>query len=153
MKTSMIAVALVAALMLMPAGPASAQKTSPKPKPKPAATEPAKDLHPDVDVTVACRDCHESVTPEPYQQWLASAHGVNGVMCFVCHGGFENFVKKPPTTRCTGCHAEQTGSLGTPFMKGKDCFSCHPAHRLSPHPESPKPDPGVADKPSQGGAQ
>lgn len=151
MKIRTISALIVAALVLMPANPASAQKKSSTKKAP--ASQPAKNVHPEVDLTVACRDCHESVTPEPYAQWLASAHGINGVMCMVCHGGLENFVTRPTSSRCAGCHSAQTESLGTPFMKGKDCFSCHPAHRLSPHPESPKPDPGVADKPSQGGAQ
>jgi hypothetical protein len=42
--------------------------------------------------------------------------------------------------------------MGGDFMKGKTCFTCHPAHRLIPHAEMPKPDPGVADR-TTGGVQ
>ncbi|MHB0968346.1 MAG: multiheme c-type cytochrome [Thermoanaerobaculia bacterium] len=100
----------------------------------PAAKKGAPATHPEVDPDEACRTCHEDLTPKVFQAWYSSAHGMNNVYCFVCHGSIgKDFVKVPKNDRCIGCHAAQIQSLGTPFMKRKDCFSCHPPHALSPH--------------------
>lgn len=144
----------VTAILLLLVGDPLATAAQKKPAKKaPAAKQAVKDVHPEVDPTELCRDCHEAVTPEVFSNWMAGAHGMNNVLCVVCHGGFDNFVRRPGTTRCAGCHAVQTESLATEFMKGKDCFSCHPAHRLIPHAAVPAPDPGVTNQATEGGTQ
>jgi len=135
-------VILLAALLLLVAAPTSAQKQT-----------AAAAVHPQVEPSESCHDCHESATPEIFSDWRAGAHGTNGVLCVVCHGGLENFSKTPDQTRCAGCHAAQTETMAGDFMKGKTCITCHPAHRLLPHAELPAPDPGVADKTEEGGAR
>lgn len=96
-----------------------------------AATRPA---HPEVDAAEACDACHTDATPQVVAEWFAGKHGMNNVKCFVCHGSVgADFVLRAPAERCIGCHAEQVASLGHPALAGKDCFSCHPPHLLSPH--------------------
>lgn len=116
-----LAIAVVLAVSLAPAAAG-------KPQAK-------KAVHPDVDTSEACHSCHEGVTPEVVEEWQASDHGMMNVLCFVCHGSTgSDFRKKASADRCVGCHAEKVESMKTPFMKGKDCFSCHPPHALNPHP-------------------
>jgi hypothetical protein len=105
------------------APPATARKTA-----KAAA---AQKKHPKVAAGKDCADCHK----KEVQQWHAGPHGANGVKCLVCHGDIqENFMAKPPLNRCQGCHDRQFTQLTSdPFMKGKTCFTCHPAHALQPH--------------------
>lgn len=146
---------ITAALVLLIGIPiAAAQKKTAARTEAPAAqtAQQAQDVHPEIDPSNSCRDCHEEVTPEVHAEWFASAHGVNGVLCVVCHGGLDNFVKAPRTDRCEGCHAAQTQTMDSEFMKSKTCFTCHPPHRLLPHAEKPRPDPGVADR-KTGGVQ
>lgn len=115
--------ALVALLALAVAAP-----------PASGAPTAKKATHPEVDSGEACHSCHADVTPAVHQAWMSSAHGMNNVLCFVCHGSIgTDFVKRPKSDRCIGCHAAQIDSLKTPFMKGKDCFTCHTPHALSPH--------------------
>ncbi len=152
MRLSKVVLHVTAALLVAAGGsPALAQPKKPAKKP-PAVEQVVKDVHPEVDPDESCRDCHEAVTPEVFSDWMASAHGMNNVLCVVCHGGFDNFVRTPSTARCAGCHAVQAEALPADFMKGKTCFSCHPAHRLIPHAEVPNADPGVADQ-KAGGVQ
>ena len=93
--------------------------------------------HMEVEATDTCDGCHAEITPEIHQEWFDSKHGVLNVKCFVCHGAIgEDFMFKPSPDRCVGCHFEQVESLATPFMEGKNCFSCHPPHELSPHSAS-----------------
>jgi hypothetical protein len=146
-------IAVMTTLLLL-ALPVAAQKSSAKKKAAPKKTQAAvKSTHPPVDTSIQeCRECHESATPQVWEEWLQSAHGLNGVLCFVCHGSTgADFVRVPAAERCAGCHSVQVDSLNNQFMKGKSCFSCHPAHALNPHPPTPRPDPGV-DK-THGGAQ
>jgi len=99
----------------------------------PAAKKRVKG-HPEVDVAEACDTCHADVTPEVVDNWYLSKHGVNNVKCFVCHGSVgKDFVRRAPIDRCVGCHAEEVASMAQPGLAKKDCFSCHPAHTLSPH--------------------
>lgn len=86
------------------------------------------------DETADCASCHESATPDVYEDWYASKHGLNGVKCFVCHGTTdESFRASPGTGTCVSCHPDQTASMSDPFMSGKDCFTCHTNHTLMPH--------------------
>ncbi len=90
--------------------------------------------HPEVDLTEACDVCHSDATPQVVAEWFTGKHGMNNVKCFVCHGSAgADFVRRAPAQRCQGCHAEQVASLAHPTLVGKDCFSCHPPHLLSPH--------------------
>jgi hypothetical protein len=119
--------ALLAAVILAAALPASAG-------PAPAKRKPAPGAHPAVPTEAACRDCHEQATPTSYLTWADGKHGLDLVTCNVCHGSTgADFKRRPGPDRCQGCHPEQAESLAAPHMKGKDCFSCHPAHLLDPH--------------------
>jgi len=93
-----------------------------------------KRVHPQVDPSEACDACHSDATPQVVAEWFAGKHGMNNVKCFVCHGSVgADFVLRAPAQRCIGCHAEEVASLAHPTLAGKDCFSCHPPHLLSPH--------------------
>ncbi|MFN2442397.1 MAG: multiheme c-type cytochrome [Thermoanaerobaculia bacterium] len=95
---------------------------------------PAKVEHPEVDETIACADCHADIHPEVVQAWYAGPHGMNNVLCFVCHGSTgEDFTIEPTPERCLGCHPQQVATMEHPKMKEKSCFSCHSAHALNPH--------------------
>ena len=90
--------------------------------------------HMEVEATDTCDGCHAEFTPEVHEQWFASKHGLLNVKCFVCHGSTgEDFVRTPVPARCVGCHFAKVESLEDGFMEGRECFSCHPPHRLSPH--------------------
>lgn len=81
-----------------------------------------------------CIACHQKLTKKVYAEWYASPHGLNNVKCFVCHGSTgDDFTLEPSMDRCIGCHADQVASMSAPEMDGKNCFSCHPSHRLNPH--------------------
>lgn len=76
-----------------------------------------------------CSSCHKDVTPDIYQQWYNSRHGLDEVKCFQCHGTYENLKVSPDETTCAACHnAEFQHSV-----KGKTCWSCHPAHGFTVH--------------------
>lgn len=93
-----------------------------------AAVEPAE--HPELDEDLPCADCHE----DEADAWYGGKHGMNNIKCFVCHGSIEdNYMPEPPMERCIGCHADQVASMETEFMEGKNCFTCHTNHSLSPH--------------------
>ncbi len=90
--------------------------------------------HPDVGKSGDCVACHKMVSPQVTKEWFDGPHGLNGVMCFVCHGSTgKNFTRVPDTRRCVSCHEGQVVSMATPMMTGKTCFSCHPNHLLKPH--------------------
>lgn len=152
MQPRNIIAAIAAALVLMGIPLMAAQEKSSGTTAQKAQAQTA-DVHPEVDASESCRDCHEAVTPLVYSAWTEGAHGANSVLCVVCHGGFENFITKPDSTRCAGCHSAQVDTMGNDFMRGKTCYTCHPAHRLLPHAEMPKPDPGVADRNTEGGVK
>lgn len=91
-------------------------------------------VHPQVDATESCEECHAGITPDVVKEWNLGKHGLHSVKCFVCHGSTgKDFVKRPPKERCVGCHAEEVASLARPKLAGKDCFSCHEPHPLSSH--------------------
>ena len=96
----------------------------------PRATAP----HPDVGsagTTESCASCHEGSTPAVAQEWGASAHGVNLVKCFVCHGSTgSDFSAAPTGARCAGCHAREA-ELVAARPESASCFSCHAPHTLS----------------------
>ena len=98
------------------------------------AEDAATDEHMEVEATDTCDGCHAELTPEVHAQWFASKHGLLNVKCFVCHGSTgEDFVRTPLPERCIGCHFANVESLGHDFMDGRECFTCHPPHRLNPH--------------------
>lgn len=105
--------------------------------------EPAPAEHMEVDGSETCAGCHRELTPRVVEEWTASRHGLNNVKCFVCHGAAdETFRLRPQPRRCQGCHPGQVESFETPAMAGKDCFSCHPPHLLSPHRAAGGKEPG-----------
>lgn len=119
----------VAGLAVGAAADLSAQPTKGK---APRKAIPVR--HPEVATTDECDACHADLTPEVVQQWRGSAHGMNLVKCFVCHGSAgADFARRPAPDRCLGCHGEQVATLTGPFMKGKTCFTCHQPHALGPH--------------------
>jgi hypothetical protein len=119
---------IVAALALLAVPPAaSAQGTS-------RGKGGGRAAHPKVGAVETCEACHAEATPAAFRDWSESAHGINLVKCFVCHGSVgADFTRRPVADRCIGCHADQVASMRAPAMKGKDCFSCHTAHALNPH--------------------
>jgi len=131
--------ALAAAALL--AGQAASAATSAGPRATaPGAVAKAKSqaraTHPDIGAAAGdCASCHASATPESYAAWRDSKHGLALVKCLACHGSTgKDFARRPKPARCIGCHGEQVASLGaSSTTKGKDCFSCHAAHALSPH--------------------
>ncbi len=76
-----------------------------------------------------CSSCHQEVTPEIYQQWYNSRHGLDEVKCFQCHGTFEALKVVPDETTCAACHNAQFQHS----PKGKSCWDCHPAHGFIAH--------------------
>lgn len=116
-------------------------------------------VHPDVGETAqTCDGCHAEVTPEIHRAWYASAHGVNNVKCFVCHGSLtERFAVQASTDRCAACHAGQIPSMEafSRFIgkEGSSCFACHPPHWLSPHALLPKESPEPAPDQENGGSR
>jgi len=120
-----------------PSGIAAGNGTGAAPSDRTDAAAPT--VHPDVgESTETCMTCHADATPELYRRWYESAHGLNNVECFVCHGDrTERFTPAPTTERCGACHSAQLESMGSLSrwvgMEGASCFACHPPHRLSPH--------------------
>ena len=79
-----------------------------------------------------CATCHKAV----YDQWKASPHADNSVVCTVCHGETtaKDFAGKPGLSACDSCHSDQVAQLKSdPFMKDKTCVSCHQAHVFMGH--------------------
>ena len=76
-----------------------------------------------------CAQCHQEVTPEIYQEWYQSRHGLDNVKCFQCHGTYEDFEVEPCVSRCMPCHAQEV----THAPQDKNCSACHPAHKFSVH--------------------
>ncbi|TYB81854.1 MAG: multiheme C-type cytochrome [Kosmotoga sp.] len=77
-----------------------------------------------------CVECHKEFTPEIYNEWEKSKHGLIMVKCQVCHGSQENFVVVPPNETCRGCHAEEYPHNPRPE---KSCSSCHLEHTFTYH--------------------
>ncbi len=105
-----------------PKGQAPVQETA-----KPAVSE-----HPpltDQEKLMPCASCHRDETPEIYDEWFNSVHGIANVKCFQCHGTYEDFEAVPGPSRCMPCHAEQVKTA----PKDKNCSACHPAHKFTVH--------------------
>ncbi len=83
----------------------------------------------DQEKLTPCAACHRDITPEIYQQWYDSRHGLGKVKCFQCHGTYENFRVSPDETSCAACHNAQFQHAA----KGKRCWDCHPAHGFVAH--------------------
>ena len=137
MKRLPIILGLLLAVAIVPCLGATTGDSGEAAETAPVAQEVAQEEkaeHMEVGPTDTCDSCHAEYTEEIHQQWFASKHGLNNVKCFVCHGtADDSFTVKPEPDRCIGCHFDKVESLATPFMEGKDCFSCHPSHLLSPH--------------------
>jgi Class III cytochrome C family len=71
-----------------------------------------------------CFECHEDATPEIYQEWYDSLHGIGMVKCYQCHGTYENMQTEPPASACAVCHADMVEKC----PKDKKCAACHNAH-------------------------
>ncbi len=123
---------LVLLVLLTPLAGAQAAGTQPATRPPRQAASQKK--HPRVAPGKDCSDCHK----KQYAEWESGPHGVNQVKCLVCHGSIEEgFTTKPAVSRCEGCHPEIVDQAKTdPFMRGKNCFTCHPPHGLKPHPRA-----------------
>ncbi|HMK55038.1 MAG TPA: cytochrome c3 family protein [Dissulfurispiraceae bacterium] len=96
----------------------------------PALSFGAAKKHPPITAEQDCEECHDSQA----QVWQDSKHGLMGVKCVVCHGDpNKNFVAKPTSKRCVGCHSEQVaGTAENHKMKQKNCWTCHNGHSLKP---------------------
>ena len=92
----------------------------------------APTTHPELSAQeklMPCSACHRDVTPDIYQEWYNSRHGLDNVKCFQCHGTYENFEVEPSVGRCAACHAKEVAHA----PKDKKCWACHPAHKFSVH--------------------
>ena len=113
-------------------GQTTVQKACPSRAEAAATQEAPKNVHPalsEEEKLLPCASCHRDVTPEIYEEWYKSRHGLDNVKCFQCHGTYENFEVIPSASRCMPCHARQVTSAPS----GKDCAACHPAHKFSVH--------------------
>ncbi|GAB4377335.1 MAG: hypothetical protein Kow0042_24900 [Calditrichia bacterium] len=98
----------------------------------PAGDKTQNSKHPEVDFTLSCKECHQEVTPEVYQDWKNSKHGVMNYGCYMCHGdGVEEFYPSPQTERCIACHSPQEVDFSA--LPVKNCFDCHKGHTLKFH--------------------
>ena len=110
----------------------SAQKTCPGKEMLATAENKALKTHPSLseeEKLLPCASCHRDVTPEIYEEWYKSRHGLDNVKCFQCHGTYENFEVIPAASRCMPCHAREVSSA----PQDKNCAACHPAHKFSVH--------------------
>lgn len=74
---------------------------------------------------IACSECHQKATPDVYNDWYASTHGIGNVKCYQCHGTFENLVVTPDMTQsCDACHTDKMGA----HTGSQTCWECHSAH-------------------------
>lgn len=87
--------------------------------------------HPELsaqEMLIACQDCHRTETPEIYNEWRESRHGIAMVKCFQCHGTFETF-HKVTRENCRTCHAKPYENC----PKDKLCWECHSPHLFKKH--------------------
>jgi len=102
--------------------------------PAAAAPQEKKDVHPKVDFSKPCADCHRSISPAAVKDWEAGAHGSANVGCFICHGDGEvEFTVRPSPEKCYTCHSEK--AVDSERMPEGGCFACHSGHRLTFHQE------------------
>ncbi len=95
----------------------------------PHASQATKTGHPQLsaaDKLQPCYQCHKEVTPDIYQEWYESRHGIGQVRCFQCHGGYEDLKVVPDRSKCGICHMKALENC----PKDKACWSCHPAHKF-----------------------
>lgn len=105
---------------------------APQKAPAPSAEKPAV-AHPELsedEKLIACSECHKEATPEVYEEWFKSRHGLAMVKCFQCHGTFETFHEVTRET-CRTCHAKAYDNC----PKDKMCWECHSPHFFKRHAE------------------
>ncbi len=73
-----------------------------------------------------CYECHKEVTPDIYEEWYNSRHGIAHVRCFQCHGGYDDLKVVPDVAQCSVCHMEVMDRC----PKDRPCWSCHSAHEF-----------------------
>lgn len=76
-----------------------------------------------------CFECHKDATPDIYEQWFNSGHGIGNVKCYQCHGTYENLKTVPDMSGCGVCHGGELQRNAS----GKKCWQCHPAHTFTVH--------------------
>ncbi|MBU0966288.1 MAG: cytochrome c3 family protein [Proteobacteria bacterium] len=118
MKRKMIVSILLAASVVLGAGPGLSAGQEGKVVPEGHA-----DLT-DQQMLIACSDCHQTETPDIYNQWYESLHGIGMVKCYQCHGTFENLVVVPEKSVCGACHSAAMAKCPT----DKPCGDCHQPH-------------------------
>ncbi|HTF99878.1 MAG TPA: hypothetical protein VK654_04725 [Nitrospirota bacterium] len=76
-----------------------------------------------------CSECHAAQSAA----WESGKHGLMNVKCVVCHGSpEENYIPKPDTSRCIGCHASEVADLSKKKAPSeKTCAPCHDRHTLA----------------------
>lgn len=79
-----------------------------------------------------CRDCHKKDTPQVYNQWMGSKHGINNVKCGVCHGDATNYRSRPDKVVCIGCHSKQVKHMPEAALV-TNCSFCHKGHWFTVH--------------------
>jgi hypothetical protein len=91
------------------------------------ASAPATGKHPEIteqEKLLPCAECHQQATPEVYDQWFNSLHGIGMVKCYQCHGTYENFTVEPAVSVCATCHEKMIAKC----PKDKKCWACHIPH-------------------------
>ena len=104
---------------------------APQKAPAPKAEEKPAVTHPELseqEKLIACSECHRTETPDIYQEWWQSRHGIAMVKCFQCHGTFETF-HQPTRETCRTCHAKAYDNC----PKDKACWECHTPHLFKKH--------------------
>ncbi len=89
-------------------------------------------IHPELteqEQYIACSDCHKTVTPEIYEEWYQSGHGIGMVKCYQCHGTYEDLQVVPESSNCAVCHSGEFHRSPA----GSQCWTCHPAHTFVMH--------------------
>lgn len=102
-----------------------------------------KAVHPELQEQeryIACDTCHQENTPELYQEWYDSRHGLAMVKCYQCHGTFETFRITPRRQDCAACHENMLKKC----PQDKACWQCHIPHTFK---LQEKKEPKAATKP------
>ena len=89
-----------------------------------------KATHPELsqqEMLIACDACHQQETPDVYQEWYDSSHGMVMVKCYECHGTFETFRVTPTRDNCAVCHANMMDKC----PDDKPCWQCHIPHKFT----------------------
>jgi hypothetical protein len=79
-----------------------------------------------------CADCHKKETPDGYNAWLGSRHGINMVKCGTCHGDVQNYRSRPDRVVCIGCHSTQVQNMPAQALV-TNCSFCHKGHWFTVH--------------------